>query len=68
MNPNDIKTLTDLHEELQADGLHLIDFLFALCESADREGLREAAERCAELGGEEDAAANIIKRIAERGL
>ena len=68
MNPNDIKTLTALHEELQADGLHLIDFIFALCETAEWKGLREAAERCAELGGEEDAAANIIKRIAESGL
>lgn len=65
MNPNDIKTLTDLHEELRTNGLHILDFIYALCETVDRE---EAAERCAELGGEEAATADIIKRITESGL
>jgi len=65
MNPTDLKTLTDLHQELQAEGLHIIDFIFALCETTDR---KEAAERCAELGGEEAATSSIIKRITEDGL
>ena len=67
MNQNHIETLTDLHEELQADGLHIIDFITALCETADSE---EAAERCAELssGGDMDRFGGIIKRIFIIGL
>jgi len=67
MNQNDIETLIDLHEKLQADGLHIIDFIAALCETADRE---EAAERCVELssGGDMDAIGDIIKRIQLFGL
>ena len=71
---DDLKTLTDLHEELQADGLHIIDFITALCETADSE---EAAERCVELssaglerraGGDMDRFGGIIKRIEHFGL
>ena len=65
MKRNDIKTLTDLHEELRANGLPIIDFIVALCETSR---LEEAAERCAELGGDMDAIANIIMGITERGL
>ena len=67
MYPIDIKTLTDLHEELKANGLHIIDFIAALCETVDRE---EAAERCAELssGGDMDRFSGIIKDISLLGL
>jgi ADP-ribosylglycohydrolase len=65
MNPNDIKTLTDLHEELRAEGSHLLDFIVALCQTTDR---HDAAERCQDFGGDEDAIADIIERIDARGL
>ena len=66
MNLDDLQTLIDLHQDLPA-GLHLLDFIAALCETVDRE---EAAERCAELssGGDMDAIGDIIKRIKLFGL
>jgi len=67
MSQNDIETLTDLNEKLRSEGLHLIDFITALCDTGDRE---EAAERCVELsrGGDLDAIGDIIKRIQLFGL
>jgi hypothetical protein len=67
MNQNDIDTLTDLHEQLREEGLHIIDFIAALCEAVDRE---TAAECCAELssGGDMEAIGDIIKRIKLFGL
>ena len=64
---DDLKTLTDLHEELRREGLHIIDFITALCETADSE---EAAERCVELssGGRCGMLGGIIKRIEHFGL